>query len=258
MVYLTIPSVSLHVRQKPQSDHGVTGRNTALTKRTFTDLNRLMLKCIIYEQAPAKYQTEFHRTRSTNPSDLSRKLDSVSKPKTYQFARTFKQKNLLDWDDEGFFFPNIEVLLERWLAAEREVPIEKFPVQSLFGKSFDEVVRRATSQSVGYAVAGFEGCQFHGKLYASSPVRPELYVFDDIRRAINELEVGHAEPHNADFWLLRPKYETSIVEELRFDADKIQYVDLLQAALDTIHHPQRGKEQAEFIMDTVVRWVENE
>jgi hypothetical protein len=255
--YLEIPQASLEVHGEARETFETKRRDTNTTKKTFTDVNRLILKQLLYERSPEKFQENLHRGESKNPADLARKLSHVSKPKVYQAVNTFKERNLLNWDRSGFFFPNVRELLQRWLAVEREEMTDRFAVRSMFGESFDVVVAKATQRGLGYGISGFAACEFYNKLHTDYSV-PEIYIFDPLEDFVDEAELEVVDDHAADLYLRKTNYQRSITEELRSDDGRRRYVDLLQAALDVSHDPRRGLEQAEFIANEVVRWVDHE
>jgi hypothetical protein len=255
--FLKIPSLSLELQGASVKSTEPKNRDTTTTANTFTDVNRLILKHLIYERGPEKYKDNLHKGESKNPAELARKLNHVSKPKVYQAVNTFKERGLLDSDKSGFFFPDVRELLKRWLAVEREVPTKRFCVRSIFGESFDDLINKATAQGIGYGISGFAACEFYEKRHTDFSL-PEIYIFDSLESVVGKLDLEIVEEHAADMCLRNPKYSRSIREELRLDTSNQRYVDLWQAALDVSDNPRRGFEQAEFIAEEVGRWFTND
>lgn len=229
-------------------------RQTTHNKRAFTDLNRWLLKVLLLHDAPAGmgHEEEKYRKAIKNPADLHR-VAEVSQAKAYQFARTFRDIGLLEWDRKHFRIPEKRRLFERWREDEHQLGVEKHPVRSIINPdpTLEDIFANVGSE-LNYAIGGFEACRLHDVLHTTRRT-PEVHVFEHFARASNELGVERCPKHEADLFLVSMPYRQSI-QRGTLRRGQLQVVDILQAALDADRHPTRGREQADYIVNEVLGW----
>lgn len=230
------------------------GRETTHNKRAFTDLNRWLLKVLLLTDAPKGmwHQAESYRQAMANPAELQR-IAHVSQAKAYQFARTFRDLGLLRWDRSKFGIVERQKLYNLWHEEERQLRVERNPVRSIFavGAGVEEVFA-GVQTDLDYAVGGLEACRLHGVLH-TKPRTPEIHIFQSLNSVIERLDLERCADHEAEMYLVEMPYQESI-QRGALDVGNVRVVDILQAALDAARQAQRGREQAEYIVQEVLGW----
>lgn len=252
-VHLRLPQLDIVIDSEARNSREQ-ARDTTHNKRAFTDLNRWLLKVLMLRDAPNGmwHRAEPYRRAVANPAELQR-VSHVSQAKAYQFARTFRDLGFLRWDRSNFELVERRKLYELWHEEERQLRAERYPVRSIFraGEGVDDIFASVGTE-VQYAVGGFEACRLHGVLHTKRRT-PEIHIFQNPNYVIQRLDLELCETHEADMYLVEMPYRESIQRGTLHVGD-VRVVDILQAALDAGRHPQRGREQAEYIVQEVLGW----
>jgi len=252
-VHLDISQLDVDITQFGESEDEQS-RQTTHNKRAFTDLNRWLLKVILLHDAPPEmwHDQAQYRRPVENPADLHR-VAKVSQGKAYQFARTFRDIDFLEWNRQTFRIPDRRHLFERWMEDEKQLGVERHPVRSIFStEATVEKIFSGAGSEVHYAVGGFEACRLHNVLHTTRKT-PEIHIFQNVNRVLDELELESCPDHDADLYLISMPYRESI-QRGTLHRDDLRVVDILQAALDAGRQTTRGREQAEFITGEVLGW----
>jgi hypothetical protein len=84
-----------------------------------------------------------------------------------------------------------------------------------------------------------------------------VYVEDDFREFMEAWELADCDSRDAHLVLVRPRFPESVFRGTVQRKD-LPVVDVLQAALDVRSQKPRGGEQADFIIDHVLKWRDEE
>lgn len=217
------------------------------SQRLFSDLNRWMLKILMLRKAPLLWGGP--RDKPGTPTDLHR-IAGVSLETAHRFVRTFEKHDYLRRTRNGLKLVRCEALLDAWVAAERLHPPKRNPVSRLITE--EPIMETAFVPSGGLSVGmgGFEACRRYGLLHTDVSVI-EVHVPGNWRTAMDDWRIEICDEDQADLFLLESPYPRSIAGGYVLH-DGLPTVDLLQAALDVVHSPARGTEQAQLIVDHVL------
>ena len=252
-VRVMLPGCGIDVVKHGEDEANVSS-NRQRNTRAFTDLNRWLLKVMLLVDAPGGMWPDDSslRTHAENPLAL-KDIGKVSQPKAYQFARTFRDLGLLEWDRQAFRILDRARLFERWREDERQLSGERLPVRSLFQPG--QQLRSLTEQfnhTLEYAVGGFAACELHDVLH-TTPRTPVIHVFGEFHDYLHKADLESCSERDADAILLSMPYTESI-KRGRVRIRETTVVDILQAALDTSRVPARGIEQSDYIVREVLKW----
>jgi hypothetical protein len=236
---MDVAEYTVPVRSESSSRH---------SRRLFSDLNRWMLKILLLRQMPeAKWGGP--REKPNTPTALHR-IAGVSVETAHRFVRTMEDLDFIRRSRQGLKLVRVEAMVDAWMSAERLNPPGRIPVQWF---NSEEARLEHAFPAVGnkaMAVGGFEACRQHGLLHTESPGL-EIHVDRIWRTEVENWEVEMCESDEADLFLLESPYPQSVFKGcIRNDA--LPVVDIIQTALDVVHSPTRGMEQAEFIVDHVL------
>jgi hypothetical protein len=258
-VYLRMPELGISVDEAGERAINE-ARKTTHNQRAFTDLNRWLLKILMLRDAPPGmwHDHEKYRSRIANPAELQRVAhiadeQPLSQAKAYQFARTFRDLGLLKWDRNQFEIPDRRRVFDQWYEEERQLREERYPVRPIFQQGADlEDIFSDVGPEVHYAIGGFEACWLHGVLHTNRRI-PDVHIFQKPRHVVERLDLEDCPDHEAELYLIEKPYRESI-QRGTVHVGALRVVDILQAALDAGRHAQRGREQAEYIIDEVLGW----
>ncbi len=234
-------------------------QKTTHNRQAFTDLNRWLLKVMLLDDLPHSRESEIEDGSSDhelrNPNDLQRVAD-VSQAKAYQFAHTFQSLGFLKWKRGDFRVLRPRRLFDMWYEQERQLRGVRVPVRSIFstGDSLSDILGRR-ERSLDYAVGGFAACELHNVLHTRPTQVPWIHCTGNFAELMEALDLAACEEHAAELVLVDMPYRESIFRAT-VEIDGLRVVDLLQAALDGSHHLDRGREQADFIVEEVLGWRE--
>ncbi len=147
--------------------------------------------------------------------------------------------------------------METWFHNERARRTDPVPVRSIFGQpsSLQEVFCRQGMPG-DVAICGFEACRQLDILH-TPVIRSEVYLVGEFESAIDALELEACDERDAHFYLHKAQFAQSILRG-RVVRENLPVVDVLQAALDVCDQAARGAEQAEYIINHVLGWSEDQ
>ena len=218
--------------------------------RLFTDLNQWLLKVLLLAQAPPRCFPERFRSTPSNPSELATAAQ-VSHQTAYSFVHALEHHRMLQ-SGSGPRVASVDRLLADWLHVAQRRADGRIWARSAVGWTVDETLDIAAQMATPVAVGGFEACRRLGVLHASTAAIAELHVADTAS-ALERLTLSRCEARDADVALIQPQHPQAVFRGVQ-RIDDVPVVDVIQAALDVVCHPARGREQAEFIAAQVKNW----
>jgi hypothetical protein len=249
---LRIPALGISVHERAARPQLTVGRVASRhTGRTFSDLNRWMLKLLLLRDTP-EVLWRGPRTPIAGASHLAT-VAGVSYGAAQRFVTTFSGMGYLGTAPQGLVVVRRAELLHAWLAQQVTEQSPTFAVRSIFGRPSGVADLFASGpQDVSRAIGGFEACRRLGVLHAFVP-RVEVHVdrLDD--GLLDGWGLELCEPRDAHCYLIRTKYPQSVMRGAN-KIDGLPVVDVFQAALDVVGNPARGREQAEYILREVLGW----
>lgn len=250
---IVIPSLGIDVEER-----GVVNQprwQKRGSTRLFSDLNRWMLKVLLLAHAPPNLWNG-PRANISNATELHR-VAMVSVAKAHQFCDAIEKSGFLVRGPGGLTVVRKKMLMETWFHNERARRTDLLAVRSIFDRTADlhEVLCRPGIAG-DFAVSGFEACRLLGILHASV-IRPEVYVIGDLESALDALDLEVCDERDAQFFLRKAQFGQSILRG-RLVQENLPIVDVLQAALDVCDQAARGAEQAEYIVNHVLGWEDDE
>jgi len=118
---------------------------------------------------------------------------------------------------------------------------------------FDDLLEKMKSfdKSIPLAISGHQACRLLG-IKHSSAKSIHIYFWGNVAAVAGSLSLVPAEEANeADLFLVEPKYPKSVFGG-RVVRGGIPTCDLLQCYLDLYNLPDRGREQADFVYETIL------
>ena len=227
----------------------------ATTIHLFTDLNRWLLKVMLMRAQPP---TSWGGPRSglpyRNPTELHR-VAGVSLETAHRFVRTFEGADFIRRAPEGLRIVRAEALFEQWLHDERTRTPMRMPARGLYGSvERNDLLMMLEATGTRHAIGGYAACAELGLLHATRQ-QLDIHVDTDAAQALLNMELEACEPRDAMVWIVRSRYRESVFRGAT-QTDQAPVVDELQAALDVIHDPGRGNEQAKFIVSRLLASLE--
>jgi hypothetical protein len=223
--------------------------------RLFSDLNQWMLKILLLADAPPSLWSG-PRQSVTTPTELHR-VAHVSVEKAHQFVRAFEQIGMIRQSRHGLSVVRKKALIDMWFHDERSRCSRRMPVRWIFGepKSLEQVFSKKDAPS-DFAICGFEACRYLGVLHAPVANR-EVYFFGDPEVGLAAWDLEACDDRDAHFYFLKARSTQSILRG-RLVKSNLPVVDVLQAALDVCDQAARGMEQAQYIINHILGWRDDE
>jgi hypothetical protein len=227
----------------------------SVSSRLFSDLNRWMLKVLLLSDAPPT-QWGGPRQHVSTPTELHR-VANVSVEKAHQFIRAVEDAGHIRRTRTRIEVIRKRTLMEKWFQDEQARPPTRIPARWIFGEpsSLDQILHKQRTSS-DFAICGFEACARMEMLHAQRP-RREVYVAHDLRDAVVEWDLEPCPEHSAYLYLRHASFPKSIMRG-RHVSGNLPIVDVLQAAVDVSTDAARGREQAEYLLDHVLNWKNDE
>jgi hypothetical protein len=253
-VRLYLPSQGLDVDRQPARLPEKSASKTSRSLQLFSDLNRWLLKVLLMRESP-EGMWGGQRERVDSPTQLGA-VASVSTAKAHRFFRAFEERDFLRRTPEGLKVVRRRALINAWMAEEDHQHRVEMPVRCIFGKPTDVMAMLEPVADQRFAISAFEACRLHDVLHTTSP-RLSVYVEDDFREFMEAWELADCDSRDAHLVLVRPRFPESVFRGTVQRKD-LPVVDVLQAALDVRSQKPRGGEQADFIIDHVLKWRDEE
>lgn len=235
-----LPTLNLHGHRARRS------KVVALTppRRLFTDLQRWLLKVLLYATSP--FGSALGVVRPANPSAWS-KIAAVSHQTAYSLARNLSDRGLLTQSAEGLSLTDPAHLLEDWLHEDTLYPAPRVWVRDALRSRSPQEIFRAESSVIG----SYQAAKAHGLLRITGSPMAEIHVRGPLRELLAHHQLVRVEPRDADFALIRSPHPESVFRAA-IKQQGLRVSDPLQAALDCVASPARGREQAEFIIERIL------
>ncbi len=224
----------------------------------FSDLNQCLLKVLLAQHLP---ENLIHSARGEikGPTDLAR-LASASPATAHRLLERLDADGFLARQTRAIELKRIDVLLERWSSSMMLRPQRAWRARFLLPMrdpeaQLDEALRKDRRGSPGIRAcrALFGACMRLGFGHASESLQ-HIYLasgLDGWGEVFEDLGLHPAsEGETADIVLCEARWPRSVFRSA-VDKDGIAVTDVVQCWLDTIGHPARGTEQANFIWDRV-------
>ncbi len=247
-----VPTLGLDLRYSPPRTTEVQTPSAVRNTTLFTDLNQWLLKVMILNGSPPDMWSK-PRLAITGPLSLSSEhWVGVSQAKAYQFAHTLQQAGFLSWKRGRFELLDLRQLLLDWIDFSRLEQPYRTPVRSVLEENLNSVLKRAKSS---VAASGHLASQAYGLTHSNSTTE-EVYVFEDLGVVLKSAALEETSVNQADFLLTKPlgssvRRGVQVVNDTRI-------VDPIQLALDASRRRDRGREQAEHIVEVILSWHAHE
>jgi hypothetical protein len=224
-------------------------------RKLFTDLNRWMLKILLLRHAPENLWGG-PRALPRHPTELA-SIAGVSIETAHRFAHSFEKSGFLRQPSAGLHLVRPRNLLEDWLHQERGEPAQTFNARPLLpaGKTDEPPLPAAATQ--GAALGGALAAKLCGFLHSSGPHVPLVHLKIPVAEALDAWNLEIADPRDAALRLRQPRFPESVFRGVVRRGEKLAVVDLWQMALDAVAGDSRGMEQAQYILERVLKMQED-
>ncbi len=223
------------------------------SSRIFTDLNTWMLKILLLRNAPEKHWSG-PRDEINNPTHLA-KVAQVSVQTAHSFVKALADRDFARVTrGKGVHLVRTRSLLDLWINDEKQQPTVKTFVRSIFGSLEDWEELLLAKSGASFAIGGFEACRRHVALHAVPGDVPWVHIDGGVLELLNLWNLEFSGEPDAQMFFVKPRRSRSVFRGVSRQSG-VPVVDILQAALDVASSPNRGLEQAEMIIDRVIKWV---
>jgi len=226
---------------------------------SFSDLDQWLLKVFWLGRPgiPADYWGG-PQGMVENAFQLS-KLAGVSPPVANSWVNAMESSGYLRRIGRKRLIPlRSNALIEEWRGQYRFGDNRILPYRALYPVSeadqfVDDLLKKLKSidKSVSLAISGHQACRLLG-IKHSSARSIHIYFWGNGATVANSLGLVPAEsPGEANLFLVEPKYPRSVFGG-RVMKGGIPVCDILQCYLDLYNLPDRGREQADFVFETIL------
>jgi hypothetical protein len=226
---------------------------------SFSDLDQWLLKVFLlgHPGTPADYWGG-PQGMVGNAFQLS-KLAEVSPPVANSWVNAMESSGYLRRIGRKKLIPlRPNALIEEWRGQYRFGDNRILPYRSVYPVSeadqyVDDLLKKLKSveKNVSLAISGHQACRLLG-IKHSSARSIHIYFWGNVAAIANPLNLVPAEsPSEADLFLVEPKYPKSVFGG-RVMKRGIYICDILQCYLDLYNLPDRGREQAGFVYETIL------
>lgn len=225
---------------------------------SFGDLDQWLIKVLLF--APSQVNSWGGPRGSINSLLQLAKLAEVSPPLVYRWAVAMEVGGYLKRRPRRApVLRNLDALIGEWRGRYRLKDNELLYCKPAFAQPVDEsyameilqVLRGLPGPAPRYALSGHQACRFH-RVRHSSARSIHLYVQEDSSVLLEALQLAPDRDPAAPVVLLRPRYLRSVFRGAG-PIDGIVVCDALQVYLDLYHLRDRGREQADFLYDQLLR-----
>lgn len=217
----------------------------------FSERNQWMLKVLLAGRLNEPDMLNCPVGNYRNASELAKEA-KVSVMGAYRLLEQLKHEGFLHESSARLELVRVRELLHRWQAVYQR-PARELPVRWLIPEDADHQVADATKAYGERACLGlFAAARAHGLDHVSgAPVH--VYVPDFKEDGLQRMGVVRARPGEIPDVILRiPRAKESVFRGQVMSA-RGRAADILQVWLDVASHPSRGKEQADFIYQRVIK-----
>lgn len=209
----------------------------------FTDLNRWLLKVLLYGELGTHYGPRLQHPRDA--AELGR-IAGISPATTHRFVAALRARGFVR-EGRRLSLMQHALLLNELLAHERLN--RRLPVAiATRGRALHDLMRLPRDFKV--ALCGVSAAEAHGvaRVDATLPA----VVVDSPLAALCEAWGAEPSPHGeASLLVFEARYPESVFRAT-VQLNGVEVVDLLQVALDETGRPPRGTEQAEFVLEKIM------
>lgn len=217
----------------------------------FSDRNQWMLKVLLAGRLNEPNMLNCSVGNYQNASELAKEA-KVSVMGAYRLLEQLKHEGFLHESSAVLELVRVRELLHRWQAVYQR-PARELPVRWLIPEDADHQAADAMKAYGERACLGlFAAARAHGLDHVSgAPVH--VYVPDFKEDGLQRMGVVRARPGEIPDVILRiPRAKESVFRGQVMSA-RGRAADILQVWLDVASHPSRGKEQADFIYQRVIK-----
>ena len=217
----------------------------------FSDRNQWMLKVLLAGRLNEPEMLNSPVGDYRNASELAKEA-KVSVMGAYRVLEQLKHEGFLHESSAFLELVRVRELLHRWQAVYQR-PARELPVRWLIPDDADHQVADAMKAYGERACLGlFAAARAHGLDHVSgAPVH--VYVPDFKEEGLRRMGVVRALPGEIPDVILRIPRARESVFRGQIMAARGRAADILQVWLDVASHPSRGKEQADFIYQRVLK-----
>ena len=226
---------------------------------SFSDLDQWLLKVFLLGR-PGIATDYWGGPQGTveNAFQLS-KLAGVSPPVANSWVNALESSGYLKRiGRKKLILLRSNALIEEWRGQCRFGDNRILPYRSVYPVSegdqyFNDVLEKVKScdKSVPLAISGHQACRLLG-IKHSSAKSIHIYFWGNVATVASSLSLVPAEAaHEADLFLVEPKYPKSVFVG-RVVREGIAICDLLLCYLDLYNLPDRGREQADFVYGNIL------
>lgn len=234
----------------------------------YSEADRFLLKLLLLRHAGPELwrRPAAARDRYTTGAELAR-TSGLTPSIVHRFLTTFEGEGFVRFDDDGFDIARPAVVLRQLLDLETAKPRRRVALRSPTRDEPSDAWLARVGDAFPVAVGGFEACRRRGWLHVRGAHPWELHVPHprDVRRLADTLGLVECPPDRATLFVLQPppprtraghqKLAGAVGLWACVSEDPVPIVDALEAALDCVSHPNRGRAQAEHLVQRVLRSV---
>lgn len=236
----------------------------------FTEADRFLFKLLLFRgEAGAGL---WHRPKSAEThygsgADLAR-ASGLTPSIVHRFLKSFEAEGFLRFDAQGYGVARAPMLLRQWLDLEAAKPRRRFGFRSPRGEAPNDGWFDRLPNDSRVAVGGFEACRRRGWLHVRGVSTWEVHVPypRDVKRLAESWGLVEATSDRAALFVVQPppprtrgtdhhKLPGAVGLWECLEEGRVPSVDALEAAFDCVAHPARGREQAEFLVERILRAV---
>lgn len=226
---------------------------------SFSDLDQWLLKVFLLGRpGVAADYWDGPQGMAENAFQLS-KLADVSPPVANSWVNAMESSGYLRRIGRKKLIPlRPDALIEEWRGQYRFGDNRILPYRAVYPVSeadqyLDDLLKKLKSldKSIPLAISGHQACRLLG-IKHSSAKSIHIYFWGNVANVANSFGVVPVETVNeANLFLVEPKYPKSVFGG-RVIKGGIPICDILQCYLDLYNLPDRGREQAEFVYETIL------
>ncbi len=236
---------------------------------SFSDLDQWLIKFLIFSRSPSA--EKFWRgtlERARNAYQLS-KLAHVSAPAANAWVNKMEASGYLKKRGRGDLIPlRPPAMFDEWRGRYRmEVNEKRHGFRLIYPARDNEELVEELLENIRHfityidiaklAISAHLACRLYGLKHVSSS-SIHIYCTGNIAQVVKHLKLVPAETASyADLFLIEPKYPQSVFYGA-VEKNGFPLCDILQCYLDLYHLPDRGREQADFIMEDIIMPIARE
>ena len=239
---------------------GVVRRESGIGKANlFSPNNQLLLKVLLLPGMDSKYWGG-PSNRPASINELS-KISGVPQPSVSSFVNLAEQEGFLKRESGGFVIQNCQELMDDWGFAIKSKARRAIGLRFLYpGESEEKFLhrlrlycrnRKEGADSAPVAVGGHLGCHLLG--LGRSNVRQALfYANGSVKDILSSLDLVEEQSQLPQLSLIADSGGKSVFR-CAVEMDGIQVCDVLQCYFDVRFSYARGREQADYMYEHVLK-----